>query len=632
MKMNRIKFEMALAAAAVFPSVYASVASAAEGPTFDVTVNNTVTVYTATPASSSTPGFKPHINFPYMKNYGNNDLVLQATVGQTQSGTQFGVSFSSSDGGATWNPYSPVSVPFSQYIAPISQTSYGIRQQLDNVSGSTQWNGTLYTSVNSGIGWNFSTASFNSDVAYTSSYSSFSDIINDNGTLLTSAQGTRLGSNTSEYLMFASTDGGNTWNRRSTIASYSSSLNYGSMGSEGPSEGSVVKLDNGNLLAVYRTGQPFPDANSINAVTPALFWSMSADGGHNWTVPKTLGVEGVMPLMRKLDDGSVALSYGRYGGNIMFADPTGQRWSYPTNIYNGPGSGHVELRQTGNGTYAYAYDQSSFYPPSWDGSVPQEYVYDNDQSANLKVAQLSIQQQPVTDQYQWALQYHGDVTPDSLASPWIATLENWAASGSSVRLSADRGQDFMELDTYGHGRLIYSQDGTDTSTPWSMMDFQQGVVIETRNRLTRNDAGDVATLSLGDGQNGGISLTISSAGVSLHGANTSSYLAAEHPGFSVIDWHDYLLVLKPGALGGGNILAQLYLDGESQMPIISQYLDTGIVINGIGIGDFSGTNGFTWDVDYLRFASVPEPAALFLLIPTIIFLRRREDEKRQRRF
>jgi hypothetical protein len=605
---------------------FLSMTYAAEGPSFNVTVDNTVAVYTATPASSSAPNFKPHINFPYMKNFGNGNLVLQASVGQTQSGTQFGVSFSSSDGGTTWVPYSPQSVPFSQIIAPISQPSYGVRQQLNNSAGATQWNGTLYSSVNSGIGWNYSTATFNSIAPYTSSYNSFSDMIDNNGTLLTPAQGVRLGSSTNEFLLFASTDGGHTWNQRSTVASYTTSLNYGAMGSEGPSEGSILKLNDGNLLAVYRTGQPFPTATTTNAVAPALFWSMSSDDGYTWTTPKTLGVEGVMPLMRKLDDGSVALTYGRYGGNVMFADPTGLRWSYPTNIYNGPGSGHVELRQTGSGTYAFAYDQSSFYPPSWDGSVPSAYVYDNDQSANLKVAQLTIHRQSAPDTYHWALQYHGDVTPDALASPWTGTLDNWAASGASVRLSAEYGQDFMELDTYGKGRLIYGQNGVDPSTPWSQMNFQDGVAVETRNRITRSNGGEM-TLALGDGQHGGLSLMFSSVGVTLNGAGSSSYLILNHPGFLMSDWHDYLLLLKPDPANNGAILVQLYLDGDDQVPILSQFLDSGFLANNISFGDLTGTNSLTWDMDYLRFGQVPEPGALSIVLGCMLLCRRPNSKK-----
>jgi len=42
-----------------------------EGPSFQVDVLDTKIIYTATPADSSVPGFKPHINFPWLTRRGS---------------------------------------------------------------------------------------------------------------------------------------------------------------------------------------------------------------------------------------------------------------------------------------------------------------------------------------------------------------------------------------------------------------------------------------------------------------------------------------------------------------------------------------------------------------------------------
>ena len=280
---------------------------------------------------------------------------------------------------------------------------------------------------------------------------------------------------TQETMLFASADNGVHWTRRSTIASYTADPSVG-MASEGPSESSLVQLNNGSLLSVFRTGQPFPGYD-VNATQPTLMWAMSGDNGSTWTTPKMLGVGGAFPLLHKLDDGAVALTYGRYGAKVMLVDPTGLRWTTPTVIYNGPGSGYVDMKELPNGNFCFVYDQSSFYPPSWNGSVPSQYVYNNDQSGNLKSAILSIQQQASTDDYHWASEYHGDVSPDTLATPWSKVQ-----SGTTNQyLWADQGQDYLRIDTTATSNaatLNYSLPAS--NTPWQGISFSKGAVIDLR--------------------------------------------------------------------------------------------------------------------------------------------------------
>lgn len=575
-----------------------SCALSAESPVFDVTIEDSTIIYTATPASSNVPGFKPHINFPYMKDRADGTLEVTMNVGQTHGAGVFGLRSWSYDGGQTWttptNNY--VQTPYLQLIRPAGQVSHGVSMAFDQPAGATQWFNTHYTSTDGGHAWGYETATFNSDVTYINAYNSLNDIVDDNGTLLMLSQAQRPNSSTFETVLFACTNNGTTWNRRSTVSAFVAGPNA-SMGSEGPNEGALVKLDNGKLLSVFRTGQPFPSTN-VNLINPSLFWSMSSDHGQTWSPAKMLGVSGVSPFMQKLDDGSVALTFGRYGGKMMFADKTGLRWTKPAVLYNGPGSGHVEMRQVPNGKYVYIHDQSGFYPPGYNASPPAGYVYDNDQSANLIALTLDIQRSNVIDDHVWAMEYHGDVTPDALAEPWGAQL----SAGASGYLWAELGQDYLRFDTGASGAARHYYYGIGGGSTWSRMDFSDGVVADFRARVgSESTAESAAMLFLGDGSNGYVSLELTGTFVGLEGLGGNSgqknYRESAHPGFRTSDWHDYRLVVEPV---GGVVTARLFLDGNYAAPILTQPLDP-TLIDELRFGDQTGANNGVLDVDFLRF-------------------------------
>ena len=74
---------------------------AGEAPRVSVAVENLVNIDTIT--SAQLGGAKAHINFPYLKPHANGDLIANYSVGQTQSGLQFGRQSISTDGGQTWS-------------------------------------------------------------------------------------------------------------------------------------------------------------------------------------------------------------------------------------------------------------------------------------------------------------------------------------------------------------------------------------------------------------------------------------------------------------------------------------------------------------------------------------------------
>lgn len=96
-----------------------------------------------------------------------------------------------------------------------------------------------------------------------------------------------------------SVDGGKTWRYLSSLAvPEPGRIDDG----EGFNEWTVLRLDDGRLLGIIRTGHFTP-----------LVACWSADEGRTWTVPRSphgLGPAGVDPCLLKLSDGRLALAFG----------------------------------------------------------------------------------------------------------------------------------------------------------------------------------------------------------------------------------------------------------------------------------------------------------------------------------
>ena len=93
-------------------------------------------------------------------------------------------------------------------------------------------------------------------------------------------------------IVVESKDRGAMWRYLSTIAGPPHGL-------EGPCEPSMVRVGNGDLVAVMRFGR----------VTP-LYQSRSQDNGQTWSLPQPLHAFGVAPYMFVMSDGTVACAYG----------------------------------------------------------------------------------------------------------------------------------------------------------------------------------------------------------------------------------------------------------------------------------------------------------------------------------
>lgn len=154
----------------------------------------------------------------------------------------------------------------------------------------------------------------------------------------------------------ASADGGATWEYLTTIG-------FGQIGSEGYNEGSMKRLPNGELAAALRTGS-MRDANCQD--NPIMF-ARSADGGATWSVPRRTGVHGAFPDLLVLDDGTLAISYGRPGAAIVFSTDGGETWTDHTAVDATPYSGYTTIIQTGERELLMAFGTKDYIDPATGG-------------------------------------------------------------------------------------------------------------------------------------------------------------------------------------------------------------------------------------------------------------------------
>jgi hypothetical protein len=122
-----------------------------------------------------------------------------------------------------------------------------------------------------------------------------------------------------------STDKGHSWHFLSSVAIPKRGDPIG----EGFVEPAIVRLDDGRLLCVMRSGHHFP-----------LYASWSADGGRTWTCPLYTGIDRACdPCLIKLRDGRIALSWGRrYSEGWSKVTPEGDQATFKY-----PGEGYTNL-------------------------------------------------------------------------------------------------------------------------------------------------------------------------------------------------------------------------------------------------------------------------------------------------
>lgn len=147
--------------------------------------------------------------------------------------------------------------------------------------------------------------------------------IKDGDQLLATVYWNKKGQRGETLSLASSKDGGHTWHYYSTIATPSDVFPQRDgkvRGEGGPNEPAMIRLADGELMAVYRVGE---------GKEWHLRRSYSNDDGHTWTKPEELPAYSVEPKMLRLDNGAIVLATGRPGIHLwLTTDPRGAAASW----------------------------------------------------------------------------------------------------------------------------------------------------------------------------------------------------------------------------------------------------------------------------------------------------------------
>lgn len=141
-----------------------------------------------------------------------------------------------------------------------------------------------------------------------------------------------------------STDRGRTWHYLSTIAFDMREDVRG----EGFNETSLLVLPDGKILSFMRSGASYQASlgsfnnNDWDTKMPfsygkqtSIYMSVSEDGGKSWSNVDPITSHGVWPDSVLMENGIIALTYGRPGNWIMFNDRKSESWGPIVPFHNG---------------------------------------------------------------------------------------------------------------------------------------------------------------------------------------------------------------------------------------------------------------------------------------------------------
>lgn len=158
------------------------------------------------------------------------------------------------------------------------------------------------------------------------------------GELLATMYGYFAGDRAYRSLVVRSHDQGGSWSYLSTV------------GTDGVAEPTMVRLPDGTLFVVMRTG----------SMSGPMRASRSHDDGQTWTAPVAAGLAGVDPDMIVLRDGTVAVGYGLKAPGrerrIAFSLDHGNHWVRDVLVWAGPGGTYSGLREVAPHLLVFVYD------------------------------------------------------------------------------------------------------------------------------------------------------------------------------------------------------------------------------------------------------------------------------------
>lgn len=130
-----------------------------------------------------------------------------------------------------------------------------------------------------------------------------------------------------QVLCLASADRGRTWRLRSIVTQDTEKATFG----YGMGEQALTRMPNGDLLCVMRT-------RASNHVDSSSFLAAcrSCDEGRTWSPVEEIAPFSVTPRLLTLENGVVALVYGRPGVHVRASLDSGETWSETITVVGPP--------------------------------------------------------------------------------------------------------------------------------------------------------------------------------------------------------------------------------------------------------------------------------------------------------
>jgi hypothetical protein len=157
-----------------------------------------------------------------------------------------------------------------------------------------------------------------------------------------------------------STDRGRTWHFLSSVA-YDPEV-----GIEGYCEPELLGLPDGDILCFLRTGGYMSPVD----YTP-IYVSRSSDNGKTWSEPVPITDRGVKPEAVLMENGVIALSYGRDGAWLTFSTDGGRTWRGHFCVDNRPSTWNPHLEEVEPNRLLLIYDDTTLKP---DGNMAYQTV------------------------------------------------------------------------------------------------------------------------------------------------------------------------------------------------------------------------------------------------------------------
>ncbi len=160
------------------------------------------------------------------------------------------------------------------------------------------------------------------------SYTDHNIVELSDGSLLAGVHGIFVGNRKQSTYVIRSDDRGKTWHYRATVATDLTGDDHVRI--EGFDEPALLALPNGDVLCFMRSGGRYD-----GTYTP-LYLSRSSDDGSTWGVADPIADRGVWPNACRMENGVLAVIYGRPGDWLAFSLDDGHSWFGHFCLHLGP--------------------------------------------------------------------------------------------------------------------------------------------------------------------------------------------------------------------------------------------------------------------------------------------------------